>query len=303
MTTTSALLLLADTQRPRSKQRAIGLSEIGGCRRRAGYKLAGVEPVNIVGSVQAVFGSAIHDAVANAVRQLNRPGDLVEEEVEFAGIKGHLDRYEADTQTVVDVKTTSARWMEHIRLHGPSRGQRWQVSLYAAGLATKGIPVTTCRIDFLVRDSGNEYTIEWLFDPQDVKDALEWLREVRATPIPMLPRDEEPDSVVCRGCPFGGADGGICWRGYVPDRDFRSVYLAEGVNAADAAEGLFKIRKEIKDLERRADRFKGILDGERPAAPWMVVQAGDYFLKWTRTRGGAFSLRFVSAPDDTQEDE
>jgi hypothetical protein len=303
VTTTSALLLLADTERPRSKQRAIGMSELGSCRRRTGYKLANVKPVNIVGSVQAVFGSAIHDAVANAVRQLGRPGDLVEEEVEFAGIKGHLDRYEADTQTVVDVKTTSTRWMEHIRIHGPSRGQRWQVSMYAAGLLVKGVPVKTCRIDFLVRDSGNEYTVEWTFDQKDVQDAIEWLREVRSTPLVLLPRDEEPDSVVCRGCPFGGIDGGICWQGYVPNRDFRSVMLAEGADAAETAEELFKARKQIKELERRAERLKGILDGERPAASWEVVQAGDYFLKWTRTRGGTFSLRFISAPTDAQEDE
>jgi len=303
MTSTSALLLLADRFRERSKQRAPGMSELGTCRRKIGYKLAGVEPVNQVGSVQAVMGSAIHDTIADAVRRLDRPGDLVEEEVEYAGIKGHLDRYEAADQRLVDVKTTSARWLEHIKLHGPSRNHRWQLSLYAAALLQRGIPVKTVRIDYIVRDSGNEYQFEWLFDPKDVKEALDWLREVRNTPIAMLPRDEEPDSVVCRGCPYGGPDGGICWQGYVQDRDFRSVFLAEGVNAADAAEGLFKLRKEIKDLERRADRFKGILDGERPAAPWMVVQAGDYFLKWTRTRGGAYSLRFVSAPDDAQEDE
>lgn len=299
MTSTSALLLLADRFRDRSQQRTIGMSELGGCRKKVGYKLAGVEPVNNVGSVQAVIGTAIHEAVAKAVRLLNREGDLVEQEVEFAGIIGHLDRYEAEDGRVVDVKTVSTRWLEHIKLHGPSRGHRWQVSLYAAALMKAGENVRKCRIDYLVRDSGDEYQVEWDFSPKDVKEALEWLREVQETPLPLLPRDEEPDSPMCRGCPFGGTDGGICWKGYVPDRDFRSVILAEGKDAGEAAGELFKVREDIKQLKKREERLKGILDGERPNVSWEIVKAGSYYLKWTPTRGRP-ALKFVSAPEGEQ---
>lgn len=302
MTSTSALLLLADQFRERHHQKALGMSELGSCRRRVGYKLAGVKPVNKVGSVQAVMGSAIHDAIAEVLRRLDRPGDLVEHEVEFAGLIGHLDRYESADQRVVDTKTCSTRWLEHIKLHGPSQGHVWQLSLYAAALITGGKPVKLCRLDYLVRDSGNEYQVEWEFRPRDVREAIEWLREVRNTPLPMLPRDEEPDSQACRGCPFGGPDGGICWQGYVPDRDFRSVLLAEGADSGELAEELFEIRKQVRALEKRADRIKGILDGERPVNHWDVVQAGNRYLKWTPTRTGAYALRFVSKPDDMEED-
>lgn len=301
MTSTSALLLLADQFRDRTRQRALGMSELGTCRRKVGYKLAGVKPVNRVGSVQAVIGSAIHDAVADVLKRLDRPGDLVEHEVEYAGLIGHLDRYESEEQRVVDVKTVSTRWLEHIKLHGPSRGHIWQVSLYAAALAVKGTPVKWCRLDYLVRDSGVEYQVEWAFDSKHVKEALDWLREVRGTPLPMLPRDEEPDSPMCQGCPFGGRDGGICWKGYVQDRDFRSVFLAEGVSAGEAADALFDVRQQLKDLKKREDRLKGILDGERPPNQWDVVRAGDRYLKWTPTRGGSFSLRFVPKPDTEEE--
>lgn len=297
MTSTSSLLLLADQFRERSQQKEIGMSEIGGCRRKTGYKLAGVERVNPVGSVQAVIGTAIHNAVADATRRLDRPGDLVEEEVEFAGIIGHLDRYEAEDQRVVDVKTVGTRWLEHIKIHGPSRGQRWQVSLYSAALLKRGIPVKKCRLDFIVRDSGDEYQVEWDFNPKDVKEALEWLREVKSTPLPLLPRDEEPDSAVCKGCPFGGIDGGICWKGYVPNRDYRSVYLAEGKDSGEAADELFKVRGEIRELKKKEDRLKGILDGERPNDPYAIVQAGEHYLKWTPTRGKP-ALKFVSKPQE-----
>lgn len=303
MTSTSALLLLADQLRERSQQVALGMSELGTCRRRAGYKLMRIPPVNRVGSVQAVMGTAIHDAVADAVRRVGKPGDLVERGVGYAGLKGRLDRYESEEQRVVDTKTCSSRWMEHIKLHGASLGHRWQLSFYAAALITDGVPVKLCRLDYLVRDTGEEHQIEWEFNPKDVRDALEWLREVRATPLPMLPRDEEPDSPACRGCPYGGIDGGICWQGYVPDRDFRSVYLAEGVDAGDTAAELFEVRQKIKELRKQEERLKGILDGERPDDPWGVVQAGDHWIKWSKTRGEGFSLRFVSQPGDTLKTE
>lgn len=296
MPTTSELLLLADRQRARSRQRQLGMSEVGGCRRRAGYTLAGTDPVNQVGSVVAVMGSAIHEAVAAGVRALNRPGDLVEHEVRFAGLLGHLDRYEADTQTVVDTKTVSTRRLEQVRLEGPSRQQRWQVSLYAAALLTQGVPVSNVRIDYLVRDSGAEYNVQWVFDPADVKDAVGWLRQVRDTPLSMLPRDFAPDSVFCQGCAFGGRDGGVCWQGHVPDRDYRSVEVAEGADVAQAADELFALRKKLKELRERDEWLRGVLDAVRPSQDGAVVKAGDNYLRWSTTRTGGHALRFVGPP-------
>jgi hypothetical protein len=296
MPTTSELLLLADRQRARSQQRQLGMSQVGGCRRRAGYTLAGTDPVNEVGSVVAVMGSAIHEAVAAGVRALNRPGDLVEREVRFAGLMGHLDRYECESQTVVDTKTVSTRRLEQVKLEGPSTQQRWQVSLYAAALLTEGIPVTHVRIDYLVRDTGVEHNVQWPFDPDDVKDAVDWLRQVRDTPLAMLPRDYAPDSVFCQGCPFGGKNGGVCWQGHVPDRDFRSVEVVEGADVAQAADELFALRKKLKELRERDEWLRGVLDAVRPVQEGALVKAGDNYLKWTATRTGGHALRFVAPP-------
>lgn len=291
MTSTSELLLLADRQRPRSQQREIGVSDLGSCRRRTGYKLAGYEPVNEHGSIQAVIGSAVHDMIAAVLENgAAEPGDLVEEEVEFAGIIGHLDRYEARSETVVDVKTSSTRWIEHIRLHGPEHSHLWQVSVYAAALVKRGVPVKRIRIDYLVRDTGEEY--QWPspegkpLDPNDVRDAMEWLQNVADAPVEMLPRDYEPDSVYCLGCPFGGPDGGICWEGHVPERDRRSVLLVEDEDAAKWAEELFAARRDKKLAEARAERAKGVLDGLRPDEGGRV-QVGDYEIDFRRTAGDA----------------
>jgi hypothetical protein len=294
MTSTSALMLLHNQIHVRSQQRELGWSDIGGCRRRARYVLDGYEPVNQVSSVVAMIGTAVHKQIQAVLEALGLPAEW---EVEYAGIKGHFDRYEEEFHRLVDTKTISSRYLESLKLHGPPTANRWQVSGYAAGMIINGYKVKTCRLDYLTRDTGEEWQYEWYFDPQDVKDALEWLKDVKDVPFDLVPRDYEPDSAWCQGCPFGGRDGGICWQGGVPDRDPRSVMLAEGVKAAEAAQELFLLRKQIKDMDARAKELKGILDGLRPDDPGVIVKAGDMFLSWSPTgRGDSYQLRFTSPP-------
>lgn len=295
MTTTSALLLLADQERPRSKQREMGMSDLGSCRRRVGYKLANTDPVNAVGSVQAVMGSAIHDMVSGILGKVAKPGDLVEHEVVFAGIKGHVDRYEAETQTVVDTKTTSSRWMEHVKLHGPEHSQVWQVSGYAAGLTKAGYPVKHIQLDFLARDTGEEWVWSKPFDPADVRAALSWLKLVRETPLDMLPRDYMPDSSFCRGCPFGGLDGGVCWEGHVPGLALGTAIYSEHPDAGFWAEELWAARdaqKEPKKAEGRAkEALRAVVD-----AGGQSTKCGD---RWLRINGNN-ALTFVSGPREAE---
>lgn len=297
MTTTSELLLQADRLRPRSQQREIGMSDLGSCRRRTGYKMAGVQPVNEVGSVQAVMGSAIHDMVADVLRSIAKPGDLVEHEVNYAGILGHLDRYESDTQTVVDTKTTSARWLEHIKLHGPEHSHLWQVSCYGAALIAEGIPVKRVRIEYLARDTGEEYV--WPnpegrpLNPQDVKDALNWLRVVRDSELSMLPRDYDPDSVYCRGCPFGGLDGGICWENHVPGRDLRSARFVDDPDAEKWAEQLWQAREQVKLGKEYETEARGALTA---IVTQDTVRIGDRYLRMTANN----QMKFVSGPREIE---
>lgn len=295
MTTTSALLLLADQQRPRTLQREIGMSDLGSCRRRTGYKLASTEPVNPVGSVQAVMGSAIHDMVAGILAKIAKPGDLVEHETEFAGIKGHVDRYEAETQTVVDTKTTSSRWLEHIKLHGPEHSNIWQVSGYGAALHRSGYPVKRIQLDYLARDTGEEYVWSKPFDPADVRDALSWLKLVRETPIDMLPRDYMPDSAFCRGCPFGGMDGGICWEGHIPGYGLATVLFVDNPDAALWAEELWAARQvgsEARATEKRARAaLEAVVDPNG-----RTTQCGDRFIRITANN----QMKFVSGPREAE---
>lgn len=280
--TTSELLLEADRRRPRSQQTQFGMSELGGCRRRAGYRLAGAEPTDTSGSVQAVMGTAIHSAIAEVLADTAAPGDLVEHEVTFAGILGHLDRYELATKTVIDVKTTSSRWLEHIKVHGPSRDHIWQTHGYAAGLVAQGVDVRRVRIDYLARDTGEEHTVVLPFQPSVVAEALGWVDEVRRTPLDLLPRDQQPDGPFCGNCPFRTR----CWEGGIEERSPYSVLYVEEPDAQRWAAQLWQAREDKKNAEAREDEAKGALDALRPNLEGTVtVDIGfTHPLVWTVSR-------------------
>lgn len=293
--TTADLLLEWDRTRPRSRQRELGWSEVGGCRRRAGYRLAGTEPTNPGGSVQAVLGTAIHDAVQQRLNETAGPDDLVEHAVEFAGIPGHLDRYEADTETLIDVKTTSSRWLDHIKVHGPDRSHLWQINGYAAALISqKGMRVRVRRIviDYIARDTGELYRWEGKPDPHQVREALAWLATVRDADLEMLPRDYAPDGPFCQHCPFLDA----CWDGAVIDRDRRSVLFVEDPDARAWAEKLRQARDDIAEGKEREAEAKGALDAlrdidSRGKGDVLDVGLDEVGLQWTITE----SERLITA--------
>lgn len=272
---TSDLLLLFDQQRARSQQRELGWSDVGTCRRRAGYRLAGVEPTNPSASMQAILGTAVHDAVAKAVDVVANGSYVTEAEVIYAGVVGHLDRFHKPTGTLVDVKTTSSRWLEHIKLHGPDDPHKMQLAGYAAALVGEGHEVKRVRIDYIARDTGEEWP--WPgpdgapFSAVWVKAALAWLREVRDTELDMLPRDYLPDSPFCGNCPFLDT----CWEGHVTGRGPLSVLYVEDPDAAKWADDLWEARNDKKDAEKRAKIAAGALEALRPMAGTGRVQCGE----------------------------
>ena len=263
--TTAELLLEWDRRRPRSLQTELGMSELGGCQRRAGYVLAKTPPTNQGGSVQAVMGTAVHAAVEDVFHEMQAAGlipadDLVEYEVRFAGVLGHLDRYESRTRRIRDTKTTSDRWLQHIKVHGASLQHLWQTHLYAAAVMQTGRKVKEIVIDYLARDTGADHQVVVPFDTKHVKDALAWLSNVRALPVDMLNRDYPPESSFCQHCPFLST----CWEGAVPNRDPRSVLIVEDQDAAGWAAKLWQARLDKADAADREAEAKGALDGLRP---------------------------------------
>jgi hypothetical protein len=285
VTTTADLLLEWDQRRPRSQQRELGMSELGGCRRRAGYRLSNTTPDNKGGSVQAVLGTAIHAAVEQVFHEMQAEGllpaeDLIEYEVRFANIVGHLDRYDSVGHRVLDTKTTSSRWLQHIKLHGPERSHLWQLNLYAAALIRTGRPVKHIVLDYIARDTGEDWQWTGTPDVGEVRQALQWLDDIRGVELEMLNRDYAPDSAFCRHCPFLET----CWKDAVPDRSPLSVLYVEDPNAKKWARQLRESRDVIASAKKLEEEAKGALDALRPNVTGKSdpVDVGyENYLQWT----------------------
>jgi len=281
---TAELLLKADWERPRSRQRALGVSDLGGCRRRAGYTVHGYPPEKPSGSVQAVIGTAVHDAVDRALLRMRDEGlipadSVINEEVQFGGVLGHPDLYVRPV--LRDVKTVGYDMqVANYRLNGPPRRHLWQVQVYAAALIVRGLDVEQVQLDYLVRDSGNTWMWSGPFDYAAVTEAMQWLEQVRETPLEWLARDFAPDSAQCRNCPFSGT----CWEGHVIDRDERSVLLVEDQDAAGWAKRLAAAREAKKQAEAEEALAKGALDALRPNTSGrgeVQLENFPYVLRWT----------------------
>lgn len=320
MTTTSELLLRWDQSRARAKQVEMGMSEVGGCRRRAGYRLAQIPPSDAGGSVQAAMGSAIHDAIDAVLASLADAGEIpasvLGRAVEYAGLPGHYDRFE--NGVVVDTKTTSSRWAEHLRLHGPDESHLWQVHLYGAALVKAGEAVTGVQIDYLARDTGDEWSWSGPFEPQvHVRAALLWLRAVRETPLDMLPRDYMPDSQFCHSCRFAT----LCWPYGLEGRGPAKVIAEEGpcltcdlhahrhdvadhpfeASAPHWADELWRAKQAKKAAEATEERARLALEALRPMTGTGLVDAGEHRLKYGNQLRGTKTidtLRFVSKRPD-----
>lgn len=281
---TAELLLEADWKRPRSQQLGMGVSDLGGCRRRAGYKLAGYKPAKPSGSIQAVIGTSIHDKIDAELTAMRDQGiiptdSVINEAVYFGGLVGHPDLYVRGV--LRDIKTLGySTQLANAKLYGPKKQHLWQVMVYAAACIIAGRPVHTVQIDYLVRDSGESWIWEGPFDYEQVREAMQWLESVRETPLEFLARDFAPDSATCKGCPFFGA----CWSGHVMDRDERSVLLVTDDDAIQWAVRLEVARERIKNAKEEEALAKGVLDGLRPNSEGKGEVKLDGFpkiLRWT----------------------
>src|SRR3954453_15755496 len=58
-----------DARRARSRQRMIGASEIGECKRRAAYRIARSKPTNVSTGLQAALGTMIHKGALAAMKK------------------------------------------------------------------------------------------------------------------------------------------------------------------------------------------------------------------------------------------
>ena len=274
------------------------MSELGGCRRATGYRLAGYPAGEPKGSLQAIMGTATHDAVTVVLKDMRKrgdipPGSVIDELVVFGGVKGHPDLYV--DPIVRDVKTLGyGAQLDKYRADGPPTRHRWQAHTYGAALRLAGHRVTTVQLGYIVRDSGDTWLFEEPFSVDLVRDAFDWLRNVRETELDFLPRDYRPDSVVCKSCPFYDP----CWGQGVPERDPLSVLYLEDPDALKWQGRLEDAKARKKAAEDEESEARGALDALRPNAKGrgeVAITGASKNLRWTVSPTGRMDTDEVKA--------
>jgi hypothetical protein len=193
----------------RSKQRAVGPSEIGGCRRRVWEKLHGTPVTNVnTLSMAASMGTAFHTWIEDRLRGNDR--FLLEQKRERDGIRGTIDCFDLEQNMVIDWKTLKLSGVPYF----PSKQQRWQVQIYG-WLLSPDFPVeSVCLVGF-PKDGSDRDIVTHVesFDEDVAMEALAWLGDVRGRVEP--PKPEKPARKFCQyycgywdpsgvvGCPGG----------------------------------------------------------------------------------------------------
>jgi hypothetical protein len=170
-----------DSQRDRSQQIEVGPSAIGGCRRQVYHILKESPKVNTeTESLASILGTFIHAGIAEAIKREDPFGDnfIIEQEVTFGNLKGHVDLFIKDLGLVVDWKTTKKASLRYF----PKLQQRLQVQVYGYLLSQNGHEVKNVSLVAIPRD-GIMTEIRAHVEPYDEALALEgltWLNDLRA---------------------------------------------------------------------------------------------------------------------------
>ena len=239
-----------DKARPRSQQKAIGVSALGSCRRSVWLGMQGTVGTNPTKNLAAIMGTAIHAAIETAFA--NNPRYLIETRVEVVGFPpATIDCFDTVAGEVIDWKTTKKNNIAYF----PSKQQRWQVQTYGYLMELSGREVNTVTLVAIARD-GDEDDITVYSEPYDpavALEALEWLKDLEAATEPPAP-ERDAASFCSKYCGYyGGACSGI-------GKDYNGDAITDEV-ATKAAKQYVAIGKEIKALEAQQEAAKAALVG------------------------------------------
>jgi Domain of unknown function DUF83 len=242
-------LVKADSARPRSLQTAIGVSQLGGCRRQVWHKSRGDAETNDTLRLPAIMGTAIHTAIEAA---LNIPGALIEHRVELDGLPpATIDFFDPTKGEVVDWKTITLKNVAYF----VTQQKRWQVQTYGYLMEKAGHQVNTVTLVGIPRDGTENDIVVYSepYDPAVAEQALAWLADVTSREEAPSP-ERDAASFCAKYCPFyGSACQGI-------GKDMTGDAIVDEV-AELAAWQYKKINEEIKKLEAEKDAAKAALEG------------------------------------------
>lgn len=260
-------LVAVDSERPRSKQTAIGVSALGGCARKVWHTLQGDTGVSRGTRLPAIMGTAIHTAIEQAFAGT---GALIEHRVEIDGFPpATIDYFNPATGEVVDWKTikkSGADWFVN-------RQKRWQIQTYGYLMALAGYDVKTVTLVGIPRD-GDENDIIIHSEPFDAEVALEafaWLKAIETADQAPAP-EMDAVSFCSKYCDFYGD---LC-RGKVKDVTGAAI---TDETAEKAAKRYREVSAQLKVLEAEKDAARAALEGVNG------VTIDGITVNWSETKG------------------
>lgn len=220
------LIIDAANNAPRSKQKAIGPSEVGEpCARKLTYKIYDWPEVNTGRDPWAsIIGTAVHAWMADLFEARNtplpdgRPRYKIEERVTVrvnangsGELAGSSDLYDRLTRTVWDWKCVGITSLNRYRRHGPGQQYRYQAHLYARGQENAGETPERVAICFLPRHHElTPYVWSEEYRPEVADEALARLDALHQL-IQRLDPESHPENwefiptspdAKCSWCPF-----------------------------------------------------------------------------------------------------
>jgi CRISPR/Cas system-associated exonuclease Cas4 (RecB family) len=268
-----------DANKSRSKQTQVGPSEIGGCRRKVWYRLNDQPETNFqLKKLAAIMGTAIHSEIEKSIEAIDPNGEKywVETEVEYDGIKAHIDLFIPETGSVVDWKTVKVKNLSYF----PSAQQRWQVQVYGYLLEKSGkAKVKDVNLVAIARD-GDESDVRIHTEPYDevmALEALQWLNNVKALTEAPAP---EKDANFCKSyCQYYDASGEMGCVGLIKERIVLSEVVIEDAQVDTHALKYLQLDERIKELEKEKDSLKSSFEGTTG------VTASGIQISWTSVKG------------------
>ena len=264
-----------ESQRPRSTQVQIGPSELGGCRRKVWYRLND-QPETNDGELKlaAIMGTAIHGSIEEALK--GNKSVMLESEVEYNGMKAHVDCFIPSTGDVIDWKTVKAKNLAYF----PSQQQRWQVQTYGYLIEQSGLgKVHNVHLVAIPRD-GDERDIKVhseKYDSSVALEALDWLAKVKESTEAPAP---ERDASYCQFyCKYYDATGQMGCVGIKKENTKTEYPVIEDSDADKNALEYLQLDARIKELTERKDALKESLTG------LLGVTKSGIQVQWTTVKG------------------
>ena len=255
------VLRAKDAGRARSKQTQVGPSELGGCRRKVWYRINGREATNDNElKLAAIMGTAIHAEIEKSISVLDPKGEkyLVETEVEYNGMKAHIDLYIPETGDVIDWKTVKVKNLSYF----PTQQQRWQVQVYGYLLdkSGKGKP-RTVNLVAIARD-GDERDVKVHSEPYDPKiaeEALNWLAAIKESAVAPEP---ERDQSYCRFyCKYFDESGKVGCTGIKKELIKEGEVFIDNQEVDTSALKYLQLDAKIKELLDQKESLRTSLAG------------------------------------------